>query len=145
MWGFIYIYIYIYIIIYSLFYDQSGKTLTYNYSSMVQKSKFKVIEKSISNACLDLNLLDKIVFRIYATQFHNPMNIYVKSCTAFEKSLKVTVGTLGFTLWWRLTVWTWTCPPMCFLVKYPLVVIFLDVCPFFHKRNADWWTLWPSE
>ena len=45
------VYIYIYKIIYSLFYDQSGKTLTYNYSSMVQKSKFKVTEKSTSNAC----------------------------------------------------------------------------------------------
>ena len=71
---------------------------------MVQKSKLKELRKVLAMLALDLNLLDKIVFRIYSTQFHDPMNIYVKSCATFEKSLKITVGTLGFTLGWRLTV-----------------------------------------
>lgn len=64
------------------------------------------------------------------------MNIYIQSCTTFEKSLKVTVGNLGFTLWWRLSARLGHALQCVFLVKYSLVVIFLDVCPFFHKEEC---------
>lgn len=61
------------------------------------------------------------------------MKIHVESCTIFEKSSKVTVVTSGFALWWRLMSQDWGCPPMYFLTKSPIALIFLLICPLFMR------------